>query len=56
MSGLDPAFLEILQCPVCRGELAEHLDPHRLVCRDCSRRYRVEDGIPALAPDLAEED
>ncbi|MEE8331333.1 MAG: Trm112 family protein [Acidimicrobiia bacterium] len=55
MTGLDPDFLAILRCPVCRGEVEEELEPHRLRCRDCARVYRVTDGIPAMAPDMAEE-
>ena len=55
MSPLDPDLLAILRCPVCRGQLDEQIDPHRLQCVKCSRRYPVDDGIPALAPDLAEE-
>ena len=55
MTGLDPDFLAILRCPVCKGELREELDPHRLECDVCRKLYRVSDGVPALAPDLAEE-
>jgi len=53
MTDLDPDFLSILRCPVCRGRLDD--EPDRLVCVECGRRYRIDDGIPALAPDLAEE-
>jgi uncharacterized protein YbaR (Trm112 family) len=56
MTALDRDLLAILRCPVCRGELAEEMDPHRLRCVGCGRRYAVNDGIPALAPDLAEEE
>ncbi len=56
MKPLDPELLAILRCPVCRGVLHEETDPHRLRCADCGRRYPVTDGIPALAPDLAEEE
>lgn len=55
MTALDPEFLDMLRCPVCRGEVTEELEPHRLVCVKCGRRYRVTDGIPMMAPDLAEE-
>jgi uncharacterized protein YbaR (Trm112 family) len=54
MKPLDPELVAILRCPVCRAELVEELDPHRLVCRGCERRYRVDAGIPVLAPALAE--
>jgi len=55
VTALDPELLSILRCPVCRGEVAEELEPHRLRCSDCGRVYRVVDGIPAMAPDMAEE-
>lgn len=55
MTALDPDFLAILRCPICRGELDESLDPHRLTCTSCGRTYEVNSGIPALAPDLAIE-
>ena len=56
MSGLEADFLAMLRCPACRSDLTETLDPHRLTCTGCGRRYAVNDGIPALAPDLALEE
>ena len=55
MTGLDTDFLAILRCPICTGELREELEPHRLECDSCRKLYHVNDGVPALAPDLAEE-
>jgi uncharacterized protein len=53
-----PSLLEILRCPVCRGELA--LSPGRtegeeilegtLTCPACHIEYPIADGIPDLLP------
>ncbi len=51
MTGLPPELLELLICPMCRGEVTEHLDPHELVCSECGRRYPVRDGVPVMLPD-----
>lgn len=52
-------LLDILCCPVCKGEL-ELVDPERsedgeivagvLRCGDCPFDYPIEDGIPNLLP------
>ncbi len=54
MSGLDPALLGILACPVptCRGKLEQH--EQCLVCTKCGRRYRIEERWPVLIPEEAE--
>ena len=56
-------LLEILACPVCKGELAltagetatdahgrEEILRGELYCAACDQRYRIEDGIPNLLP------
>ena len=51
---LDPKLLEILACPRCRQPVVPD-DAHAwLLCRGCSVRYRVEDGIPIMLPDEAQ--
>jgi uncharacterized protein len=52
MAQLPAELLELLRCPVCRGELA--VEPEALRCDACRLRYRVEDGIPDLLVDDAE--
>lgn len=39
-------LLNIIVCPACQGELAEH-DNH-LICTACKLAYPIEDGIPVL--------
>ncbi|MDP8011407.1 MAG: Trm112 family protein [Thermoplasmata archaeon] len=52
--------LEILRCPVCKGELNLEIIEKRdeiikgtLTCIKCGRIYGIEDGIPMLLPELA---
>ena len=46
------AWLEVLVCPLCRGDLRHEGD--WLVCPACRRRYPVEDGLPVLLADRSE--
>ena len=43
---LNPAILEILVCPNCRGDLS--LQHANLQCGQCGQHYSVRDGIPIL--------
>ncbi len=55
---MKPDLLEILRCPVCRGELtlsvrsrdAEEIVAGTLRCARCAVDYPIEDGIPDLLP------
>ena len=51
---LDPKLLEILACPLCKGELTPLPDHSALDCPACRLRYRVDDGIPIMLPEEAE--
>ena len=57
---LDKELIEILACPVCKGELIYREDKEVLVCSNCKVYYEVREGIPVLLPDsgkpLKEED
>jgi uncharacterized protein len=53
---LDPALLDIIVCPDCRGALAvdEAARPlPELVCTACGLAYPVRDDIPVLLVDEA---
>jgi uncharacterized protein YbaR (Trm112 family) len=41
-------------CPKCYGELALHPSGQALDCATCHLRFPVQDGIPALRLDRAE--
>lgn len=51
-------LMQILCCPVCRGELAltsrrtegEQILDGTLTCSKCRLEYPIEDGIPNLLP------
>jgi len=55
---MKPELMEILRCPVCRGELsltATQRDGTEIVigtlrCPQCAVDYPIEDGIPDLLP------
>ncbi len=48
---LDIKLLEVIACPVCKGELTYNEKRDVLVCRRCGVYYEVRDGIPVLLPD-----
>ena len=55
---MKPDLMEILCCPMCRGELAlearkksgEEIIEGTLTCKDCQTVFPIEDGIPNLLP------
>ncbi|MBC8327951.1 MAG: hypothetical protein ISR76_04090 [Planctomycetes bacterium] len=55
MAQLDPDFLAILRCPLSLATLIQ--DGDWLVSTDAEtrRRYRIDDGIPVLLIEEAEE-
>ncbi len=50
---LDPALLDIVVCPDCRGGLAVDETAGELVCISCGLAYPVRDDIPVLLVDEA---
>ena len=52
---IEKKFLEILACPLCRGDLENHKskDKEFLRCKGCGKFFPIEDGIPVLLPDAA---
>lgn len=52
---LDEDLLEILVCPKCKGELEYRPEEEALLCHECRLRYEVEDDIPIMLIDEAEE-
>ncbi|MCK4413930.1 MAG: Trm112 family protein [Candidatus Eisenbacteria sp.] len=51
---LSTDLLEILVCPVCKGDLEYLREQERLVCHACRLAYRIEEDIPIMLPDEAE--
>ena len=52
---LDKALLDILACPKCKGPVKLEEDNSGLVCGTCKLKYRIEDDIPIMLIDEAEE-
>jgi uncharacterized protein len=44
-------LLEILICPVCKGELALKDDQSGLKCQECKRVYPIRDDLPIMLKD-----
>jgi len=55
---MRPDLLEILRCPVCKGELrleiaaqdGDEIVRGTLTCGKCRVDYPIDDGIPDLLP------
>jgi uncharacterized protein YbaR (Trm112 family) len=55
---LKKELMEILACPVCKGELelrvevaeGDEVIKGALVCHRCSENYLIDDAIPNLLP------
>ncbi len=55
---MRPDLLEILRCPVCKGELelsvaqrdGQEILRGSLACARCRVTYPIEDGIPDMLP------
>ena len=53
--GLDPQLLEILVCPKSKKRLLYFEAEQFLFCPDSRLKYRIEDEIPILLVEEAEE-
>ena len=52
---LDQELLDILACPKCKGELKYDQENQKLTCWACKLRYSIEDDIPIMLIDEAEQ-
>jgi uncharacterized protein YbaR (Trm112 family) len=56
--GLKKELMEILACPVCKGELELRVETEEgdevikgsLLCAGCDEAYPIDDAIPNLLP------
>ncbi len=46
-------LLEILACPKCKGDIELSKKGDSLICRKCSLKYEIKDGIPVMLIDEA---
>ncbi len=52
---LDKKLLEILACPLCKGELHYDKEKHELVCRADKLAFPVRDDVPVMLAEEARE-
>ncbi len=45
---MDKKLLEILVCPLCKGDLIYKKDEQELICRADRLAYPIRDGIPVM--------
>jgi len=50
---ISKELLEILACPLCKGDLKWEESLSVLICERCGVFYQVVDDIPILLPDSA---
>jgi uncharacterized protein YbaR (Trm112 family) len=55
LSLIDPTLAEVLVCTVDKADLIEDSEAEYLECTECGRRYPVQDGVPNMLVDQAEE-
>lgn len=53
MSGIDPALLAILVCPLTRTPLLWNAAASELISDAAGLAFPVRDGIPIMIPELA---
>ena len=51
---IDKDLLDILVCPVSKGKLEYDEKENVLVCQESRLKYPVEDDIPIMLPERAE--
>ena len=50
---LDPKLLNLLVCPMCKGDLTYDKSADELICRIDQVAYPVRDDIPVMLPEEA---
>jgi len=52
---MDNKLLDILVCPVCKGELVYKKDAQELICKADRLAYPIKDDIPVMLEDEARQ-
>jgi uncharacterized protein YbaR (Trm112 family) len=47
-------ILEILACPKCKGDIELSKKGDSIICRKCSLKYAIKEGIPIMLIDEAQ--
>jgi len=45
---LSKELLEVIACPDCHSELTYDKKAGKLLCKKCSKEFRIENGIPNM--------
>ena len=51
---ISKELLDILACPVCKGDIQYDEANQKLICLACGRKYPIKDDIPIMLEDEAE--
>ncbi len=51
---IDRELLDILACPVCKGNIRHDAPEDKLTCVSCGRRYPIRENIPIMLEEEAE--
>jgi uncharacterized protein len=52
---VDARLLDILVCPICKGNLEYHKAEAELVCKPCRLAFPIRDDIPVMLEDEARQ-
>lgn len=52
---IDPKLLQILVCPVSKGELQYRPDTEELWCAESGLAYAIDDGVPVMIEEEARQ-
>ena len=52
-NNIDPKLLEILVCPLTKGQLEYDAEHQELISRSAKLAYPIRDGIPIMLPEEA---
>ena len=52
---IDPKLLEILVCPLTKGQLIYDRERGELISKKAGLAYPIRDGIPIMLPDEARQ-
>lgn len=52
---MDARLLDILVCPLCKGNLEHRKAAKELVCKPCKLAFPIKDDIPVMLEDEARQ-
>ena len=52
---MDARLLDILVCPICKGNLEYRKGAAELVCKPCKLAFPIRDDIPIMLEDEARQ-